>query len=155
MSKSTSAGRKNLGLVRTRTAPFWSVAMVSTPSPDPCQVHTDMRKSEGNHVADAVGASCGNDVVARFVLLEHAPLHFDVIACKTPVPLGVNVANPQALVKAVSDAGGGHRYLSCHEFKAATWAFVVEKNARAGEHVVRLSVVASDFEGEHFGTAVG
>ena len=121
----------------------------------PGQVHADMGESERNHIAHAVRATGRHDVVAGYFLLEHAPLHLDVIACKTPVPLGIDVADPQALVKAVGDTSGGHGHLAGNEFQASARAFMVEENARAGEHVVRLTVVSGDFEGEHFGATVG
>ena len=96
-----------------------------------------------------------HDVVAGLVLLEHAPLHLDVIAGEAPVSLGVDVADPQTLVKAVGDASGGHGDFPGDEFETTARAFVVEENARAGEHVVGFTVVPGDFEGEDFGATVG
>ena len=96
-----------------------------------------------------------HDVVAGRVLLEHAPLHLDVVAGESPVSLGIDVADPQTLVKAVGDASSGHGDLSGHEFEATPWTLVVEQDTRAGEHVVGLTVVAGDFEGEHLGATVG
>jgi|GEM_PF-5142266 len=114
-----------------------------------------MGEGERNHVAHAVRATGRHDVVAGFVLLEHAPLHLDVIPGEAPVSLGFDVADPQTLVKAVGDASGGHGDLSGDELKTSARAFVVEENARAGEHIVGLAVVSGDFEGEHLGASVG
>ena len=55
----------------------------------------------------------------------------------------------------MGDASGGHGDLAGDEFQAAPGAFVVEENARAGEHVVGLAVVSGDFEGEHLGASIG
>ena len=120
----------------------------------PCQVHADVGKSEGNHVANAVGSPGCDDVIAWLVLLEHAPLHLNIVAGKAPVALGINVADPQALVKTVSDACCSHGNFSGNEFKATARALVVEENPRAGEHVVGFAVVTGDFEREHFRTTV-
>ena len=47
----------------------------------------------------------GDHEVFRFVLLEHAPLHFHVVAGVTPVALGIEVAHVEALVEAGGDSG--------------------------------------------------
>ena len=121
----------------------------------PGQFHANVRERQRDHVAHAVRATGRHDVIARLVLLQHAPLHLNVVAGETPVSLGIDVADPQAFVKAMGDAGSGHGDFACHEFKASAWAFVVEENASTSKHVVGFTVVSGDFKGEHFGTAVG
>ncbi len=48
-----------------------------------------------DELADAVLLAGGDDEVLRLVLLEHEPLHLDVVAGVAPVALGVEVAEEE------------------------------------------------------------
>jgi hypothetical protein len=48
-----------------------------------------------DQVPDAVGFSCGDDIVLRFVLLEHQPHRPHVVRRVAPVAAGFEVAEHQ------------------------------------------------------------
>ena len=113
-----------------------------------------MRERKGNHIADAVRSTGCNNVIIGFILLQHLPLHLDIIASESPVTFGINVTDVEAFIEAMLDSSSHHGHLSCDEFKATSWTFVVEKDSSACEHVVRFSVVSSDFERHDFRTPI-
>ena len=53
-----------------------------------------------DELAHAVLLASSNDIVLRFLLLEHQPLHLDVIAGVAPIALGVEVAHVERLLQA-------------------------------------------------------
>ena len=78
-SRSTSAGRKNVG----------SMLHVLLP------VEPDVAEGELDELAHGVRLAGGDDVVVGLVLLEHQPHGLDVVAGEAPVALGVEVAEAQ------------------------------------------------------------
>jgi hypothetical protein len=54
-----------------------------------------------------VGLARFDDVVARLVLLEHAPHGFDVVAGVAPVSRGVKVAESDGILEAELDPSNG------------------------------------------------
>src|SRR5688572_15409898 len=92
-------------------------------------------------LADAVGLAGGDDEVLGLSLLEHEPHGLDVVAGESPVALGVEVAEEELLLEAELDAGGSAGDLAGDEGLAAAGGFVVEEDAIAGVHAVRLAVV--------------
>src|SRR3546814_9147767 len=57
----------------------------------------------------------GNDIVLRAVLLQHHPLHPDVVLRVAPVAKGIEVAHEQAALQALRDVREPARDLSGHE----------------------------------------
>lgn len=86
----------------------------------------------------------GDDEVFRGVLLEHQPLHFNVVAGVAPVAQGAEVAEVEAVLQAQGDACDGAGDLAGNEGFAAQGAFVVEEDAVAGVDAVGLPVVDGD-----------
>src|SRR5436190_571073 len=80
-------------------------------------------------------------VIRRFLLLQHQPHGFHVFLRVAPVAFGIQVSQVEFLLLPGLDAGDSARDLSRHESLATARAFVIEENATAGEHVVRLAVV--------------
>ena len=105
--------------------------------------------------ADAVGFAGGDDEILRFVLLEHQPHGFDIIAGEAPVALGVEIAEVEFLLQAFFDAGGCAGDFSGDECFAAAGGFVVEEDAVAGVDVVGFAVVYGLPVAVDFGAGVG
>ncbi len=91
--------------------------------------------TDGDHLARR------DHVVVGLVLLEHEPHRLDVVAGVAPVALRVEVAEVELLLHAQLDAPDGAGDLAGDECLAAAGRFVVEEDAAAGVHVVRLAVV--------------
>ena len=83
-------------------------------------------------------------VVVGLLLLQHRPHGLDVVPGKAPVPLRVQVAEPQLVLLPVVDAGHAVRDLACHELDAPARRLVVEEDAAAGVHAEALPVVDGD-----------
>ncbi len=97
----------------------------------------------------------GDDVVLRLLLLEHEPLHLDVVAGVAPVALGVEVAEVEILLQADLDAGEAAGDLAGDEGLAAQGRLVIEEDAVAGVDAVGLAIVDADPVGVHLGDGVG
>ena len=140
---STSEGRKYWGLTATRVRP--SGPMPFSFSPSPSQVRGRSSAAEGRvaEIADGVGLAGGDHVVVGLFGLQHQPHGLDVVAGKTPVAAGVEVAEVQrscwpCLIRAAAGDLAGHEGL------AAARGLVVEQDAVDREHAVGLAVVAGD-----------
>ena len=104
---------------------------------------------------DGVGLSSGEDVVIRLILLEHAPHALDVVAGVAPITLGVDVAEVEALVNSLVDAGDGGGNLARDEGTATAGTLVVKEDAVGNVHAVGLTIVDKDPEGVLLGNGVG
>ncbi len=98
----------------------------------PDELHVKQLRAALDELANAVLLSGGDDVILRFLLLQHQPLHFDVVPCVSPVAPGVQVAEVKLLLKAGLDAGKAAGDLASNERLSAQGGFVVEENAVAG-----------------------
>src|SRR5207244_8514061 len=78
-----------------------------------------------------------------------------VISRVTPVALGVEVAEVQAILHSELDAGEAARDLARNEGLAAYWRLVVEEDPVAGIQAVGLAVVDGDPVRVEFRHAVG
>ena len=58
----------------------------------PGQIHVEEFGAELDELAHGVLFAGSDDVVLRLLLLEHEPLHLDVVAGVAPVAAGVEVA---------------------------------------------------------------
>src|SRR3546814_16823607 len=74
----------------------------------------------------------------RSVLLQHHPLHPDVVLRVAPVAKGIEVAHEQAALQALRDVREPARDLSGHEGFASARAFVIKQDAVAGVHPVEI-----------------
>lgn len=108
-----------------------------------------------NKLTDSVHLTGGEDKVLGLLLLKHAPHALDVVAGMTPVTLGVQVAEVQALLLAQVDRGDGAGDLAGDEGATTAGGLVVEQDSVAGVHVVSLTVVDGDPVGVHLGNTIG
>ena len=79
--------------------------------------------------------------VLRRILLEHQPLHLDVVPRVAPVSKRVEVTKVEAGVEPAADARKRPSDLSCHEGLAASLGLVVEQYPVTGVHPVGLAIV--------------
>ncbi len=70
-------------------------------------------------VADGMGLASRQDVVVRFVLLEHHPHSLDIILGVAPVAFGIEVAEVKLFLQAELDPGQGSGDFAGHERLAA------------------------------------
>ena len=108
-----------------------------------------------DELANGVGLSGGQDVVIGLLLLEHAPHTLNVVAGMAPITLGVDVAEVEALVNSLVDAGDGGGNLAGDEGTATAGTLVVKEDAVGNVHAVGLTVVDKDPEGVLLGNGVG
>lgn len=121
----------------------------------PLDLHAQFIRSDVHKVTHAVLYAGGDDEVFGLLLLQHQPLHLYIVLSMTPVALGIEVAQVQAVLQAKLDARQGAGDLAGHERLAADRGFVIEQDAVAGVHAVGLAVVDCDPVGIQFGHGVG
>ena len=117
-----------------------------------------MPASRGGHadeLADGDLLAGGDDEIVGGFLLEHHPLHADVVLGVAPVAERVHVAEEQAGFEALGDVGDAAGDLAGDEGLAAARGLVVEEDAVAGIHAVGLAVVHGDPVGIHLGHRIG
>ncbi len=83
----------------------------------------------------------GNHEIFRLVLLQHHPLHPDVIFGMPPVTQRIHIAQVQARLQPLRDVGDRTRNFARDKGFAAARRFVVKQNAVTGIHTVRFAVV--------------
>ena len=91
-----------------------------------------------------MGLAGRDDIVVGLLLLHHHPHHLHVVSRVPPVALRVDVAHVEPLLQPLLDARNSARHLARHERRAATRRLVVEEDAVAQVHAVRLAVVDYD-----------
>jgi len=114
------------------------------PLPFPADGYAELCGCHSYELPYAVLNSCSYNIVFGFVLLEHHPLHADIVFCVAPVAFGIYVAHVKALFKSLADVGKGTGDLSGDEGFSSTGGFMVEKDAVAGVHAVGFTVVLGD-----------
>lgn len=119
------------------------------------QRDAQLGRGEFDELAHAVLHAGGNDEIFGLVLLQHQPLHFDVVTRMAPVAQRTHVAEIEAVLQAERDAGDGAGDLAGDEGFAADRRFVVEQHAVAGVHAVGLAVIDRDPVGVELGAGVG
>src|SRR5439155_27258427 len=78
-----------------------------------------------------------------------------IIAGKSPVALGVEVAEFEDVELAVADLRQRPGDLAGDKLAAAKWRFVVEEDARGGVHPMGLAIIDRRPMGKQFGKAIG
>ena len=121
----------------------------------PTDGHAQFLGGGVDEVAHAVLHAGGDDEIFGLRLLQHEPLHFNVVLGVAPIALGVQVAQEQAVLQAQLDARQGAGDLAGDEGFTADGAFVVEQDAVAGVDAVGLAVVDGDPVGVELGHRVG
>src|SRR5258708_12655057 len=107
----------------------------------PSDPDADFLGGKIDEVAHRMLLTCGNHEVLRFVLLQHQPLHLNIIPCMAPIALGTEIAEMNAFLKTKLDAGKRARNLSGNECLAAEWRFMVEQDSVACVHSVGFAIV--------------
>ena len=130
------------------------VSLLFNALPFPFDFHTEFFGSGVNEVAHAVLHAGSDDEVFRFILLQHEPLHFNVVFGVAPVAFGVHVAKIQRVLQAQFDSGQGTGDLAGDECFAAHGAFMVEENSIAGVNAIGFAVVDGDPVGVELGDSV-
>ena len=120
----------------------------------PAKLDAGVVEGQGCEFADGVLDAGGDHEVLRLVVLEYEPHALHIVLCITPVAEGVEVAEVEAVLLALGDAGCSEGDLSCHEGLATALALVVEEDAGAAEHIVGLAVLLDNPEAVEFGHCV-
>ena len=117
--------------------------------------HACFQGGDADEFADAHLSAGGDDEIFGLFLLEHHPLHPDVILGMPPIAEGVHVAQIQAFLKALRDIRDTACDFAGDEGFATAWGFVVEEDAVASVHAIGLAVVDRDPVRVEFGHRVG
>ena len=120
----------------------------------PAEFNACVVESEGCKFTDGVLYAGCNHKVFGLVVLQNEPHAFHVVLGVAPVAKAVEVAEVQAVLLALGNAGCGERDLAGHEGFATAFGFVVKKNAGAAEHVVSFAVFLDDPEAVELGHGV-
>jgi hypothetical protein len=102
-----------------------------------------------------MGFAGGDDVIVRFLLLQHHPHRFDVVAGKAPIAARVEVAERELVLHAELDAGRAAGDLAGDEVLTAPRRFVVEQDAVGGEQSIGLAIIDGLPVGVDLGAGVG
>ena len=113
-------------------------------------IQSDDFKRRGGKITDGMRFSGRNDIVVRCLLLQHLPHHLDIFGRVAPIPLSVEVSKMKDTALAGPDCGNSARDLPGNELRSTQWRFVIEENAAASVHAVRLAVVYRAVVREHF-----
>ena len=121
----------------------------------PAELDSCMVERERREFTDGVLHAGRNHEVFGLVVLQNEPHAFHVVLGVAPVAEAVEVAEVQAVLLALGDAGGGECDLAGHERLAAAFRFMVEKDAGAAEHVVGFAVFLDNPEAVKLRHCVG
>ena len=80
----------------TTTLPAWSTRLLIDSRPCPGQLDPQFVRGQLNELAHAVLLACSNDKILGLLLLQHQPLHLDIIAGVAPVAKRVKIAKVEA-----------------------------------------------------------
>ena len=97
----------------------------------------------------------GDDEIVRSFLLEHHPLHTDIVLGMAPVAERVDVTEEQAGFETLGDVSDGTGDFAGDEGFAAARGLVVEEDAVARIHAIGFAVIHGDPVGIHLGDGVG
>ena len=122
---------------------------------DKFQLDAHIVEGQLAELADGVLLTGGDDEVLGLVVLQNQPHALDVVPGIAPVAQAGQVAQIQLILLALRNAGGSQCDLAGDEGLAAALGLVVEQDARAAEHVVRLAVLLHDPEAVLLGDSVG
>ena len=78
------------------------------------------------------------------IVTLHQPHRLDIVAGKSPVAFGIEVAQEELVLQTELDASGGAHDLSRYKRLAPSRTFVIEENAAAGKKAVAFPVVCCD-----------
>ena len=121
----------------------------------PAQANTQLCGCRIDKIAHRKLTAGGDNKVIRLLLLQHKPLHFNVILGMTPVTFGIHIAQEQTILKAKHHTRHGAGDLAGHKGFTTDGRFVVKQNAVAGIHAVGFAVVNRNPVGVKLGAGVG
>ena len=143
-------GHGHNGLARSNVDALFVDAFAFPAEFNACVVERERRK-----FTDGVLNAGRDNEVFGLVVLQNEPHAFHVVLGVAPVAEAVEVAEVQAILLALGNAGCGKRNLAGHECFAAAFGFVVKEDAGAAEHVVSFAVFLDDPETIELGDCVG
>ena len=120
----------------------------------PTEFDAGVVEGQGGEFADGMLYAGCNHEVLRLIVLEYEPHTLHIVLGITPVAEGVEVAEVEAVLLALGDAGCGEGDLACHEGLATALALMVEEDAGAAEHIVGLAVLLDNPEAVELGHGV-
>ena len=97
-------------------------------------------ESQLSELTNRVLFAGGNYEVLRLLSLKDEPHTLHVVLGVAPVTERVKIAEIQLVLLALLDACGSKRNLTSHESLAAALTLMVEKDTRAAEHVISLTI---------------
>jgi len=119
------------------------------------ELYAGVFEGQVGELADTVLHAGGDDEVLGLVVLQDQPHALHIVLGIAPVTEAVQVAQVEAVLQALADAGSGQRDLPRDEGLASALAFVVEEDARAAEHIVGLAVLLDNPEAVELGHGIG
>ena len=92
-------------------------------------------------IAHAVLLACGDHIIFRLLLLQHQPLHLNIVSRMAPVPFRIEISEIQRVLQSDLDAAQCARDFARHKRLTALRRLVIEQDPIAGKNSVSLTVV--------------
>ncbi len=119
------------------------------------QLNTELGSGHFHKLTDGILHASGDHEIFRLFLLQHHPLHPDVVFGMSPVTQRIHVAKVQTGLQSLGNVGNCASNFACDEGFAATRRFMVKQNAVTGIHAIRFTVIDGDPVGVQFGDGIG
>ena len=97
----------------------------------------------------------GDDKVFRLLVLQDQPHTLHIILCIAPVAQRIHIAQVQAILQTLRYACRSQRNLTGNESLAPALALMIEKDTRAAEHAISLTVFLHNPESIQLGHCIG
>src|SRR5258707_537207 len=104
------------------------VALLMEATALPSDPDADFLRCEIDEIAHGMLLTSGNNEVLRRCLLQHQPLHLDIIPCMVPIAFGTEIAEMNTLLKTKLDASKRPCDLPRDECLASEWRFMIEQD---------------------------
>lgn len=117
--------------------------LVHSPS-FPSQFDTEFGGGRPDEIANAILHTCRDHEIFRMILLQHQPLHFNVVSGVPAVAQGIQISKIQTVLQIKADAKQSACNFAYDEGLTANRAFMIEQNATAGADAIRLAIVYGD-----------
>src|SRR5205823_3256600 len=122
--------------------------------PSPLQLQAKFAGRKSHEFANRMLLPGRNNKVFRLFLLEHEPLHFDIVASVAPITLGVEISQIYRALQPYLYSRQPASNFTRDEGLSAHRGLVIKQNAVAGVHSVRFAIVDRDPVCEQLGYAI-
>ncbi|AMS16816.1 hypothetical protein A3218_21825 [Pseudomonas chlororaphis] len=114
---------------------------LALPTFTPVNINTDSLETHGDKVTNGFSAICSQYKSFRSIDLQHAVHAIYVLFGKTPITLGIHIAEFQNLLSTYFNISYRVGNFSSNEFFTSQWGFMIKQNTAGSEDTIRLPIV--------------